>query len=122
MKMDSNDVVIVSAVRSAIGSYGGQFRTMTNVPLGVPVMTEAIKRAGIDPAIIDDIGWGCCYQRAHNEANVARVTAIKSGVPDTVPASVSTWMLLRGSIWPSSPIVARIISSGTTPPCKSSPR
>ncbi|MFC1824146.1 thiolase family protein [Thermodesulfobacteriota bacterium] len=103
--MDLNDVVIVSAVRSAIGSYGGQFRNMTNVPLGVPIMTEAIKRAGIDPAIIDDIGWGCCYQRAHNEANVARVTAIKSGVPDSVPAftvmrvcTSSMWSMAQGTI------------------------
>ncbi len=54
--MDVNDVVIVSAVRSAIGTYGGQFRNITNVPLGVPVMTEAIKRAGIDPPKSGGVG------------------------------------------------------------------
>ncbi|MGQ9654165.1 MAG: acetyl-CoA C-acyltransferase, partial [Thermodesulfobacteriota bacterium] len=59
--MNADDVVIVSAVRSAIGTYGGQFRDVTAVPLGVPVMREAIQRAGIDPALIDDVGWGCCY-------------------------------------------------------------
>jgi acetyl-CoA C-acetyltransferase len=84
--MNLDDIVIVSALRSAIGGYGGQFRDLTAVPLGVPVMTEAIKRTGIDPAVIDDVGWGCCYQRARNEVNVARVTAIKSGVPAEVPA------------------------------------
>jgi acetyl-CoA C-acetyltransferase len=83
--MDANGVVIVSAVRSPIGTYGGQFRQLRNVPLGVPVMKEAIDRAGIDPGIIDDVGWGCCYQRAENEVNVGRVTAIKAGVPVEVP-------------------------------------
>lgn len=103
MKLD--DVVIVSAVRSAIGAYGGQFKDVLGVPLGVPVMTEAIKRSGIDPSVIDDVGWGCCYQRATNEVNVARITAIKSGVPVEVPAftvmrvcTSSMWAIAQGSM------------------------
>ncbi|MBR9984612.1 MAG: thiolase family protein [Desulfosarcina sp.] len=98
-----DDVVIVSAVRSAIGTYGGQFREMRNVPLGVPIMKAAIERAKIDPAVIDDVGWGCCYQRAENEVNVARVTAIKAGVPVEVPAytvmrvcTSSMWSIAQG--------------------------
>ncbi len=101
--MNLDDVVIVSAVRSAIGTYGGQFREMRNVPLGVPVMKAAIERAKIDPAVIDDVGWGCCYQRAENEVNVARVTAIKAGVPVEVPAytvmrvcTSSMWSIAQG--------------------------
>jgi acetyl-CoA C-acetyltransferase len=101
--MDLNDVVIVSAVRSAIGTYGGQFRDVKGVPLGVPVMAEAIKRAKIDPAVIDDVGWGCCYQRARNEVNIGRVTAIKAGVPVEVPAftvmrvcTSSMWAIAQG--------------------------
>ena len=96
--MDANDVVIVSAVRSAIGTFGGQFRDMRNVPLGVPVMKEAIRRAGIDPALIDDVGWGCCYQRAQNEVNVARITAIKAGVPVEVPA-YTVMRVCTSSLW-----------------------
>lgn len=84
--MKSDDVVIVSAVRSAIGTYGGQFKEMKAVALGIPVMKEAIKRANIDPAIIDDIGWGCCYQQAKDESNIGRVTAVKAGLPVEVPA------------------------------------
>lgn len=101
--MDLNDVVIVSAVRSAIGTYGGQFKNVKGVPLGVPVMVEAIKRAKIDPAVIDDVGWGCCYQRAKNEVNIARVTAVKAGVPVEVPAftvmrvcTSSMWAIAQG--------------------------
>jgi acetyl-CoA C-acetyltransferase len=103
MKLD--DVVIVSAVRSAIGAYGGQFKEVLGVPLGVPVMTEAIKRSGIDPAVIDDVGWGCCYQRATHEVNIARITAIRSGVPIEVPAftvmrvcTSSMWAIAQGAI------------------------
>lgn len=96
--MDANDVVIVSAVRSAIGTYGGQFRQMRNVPLGVPVMKAAIDRAGIDPAMIDDVGWGCCYQRAENEVNVGRVTAIKAGVPVEVPG-FTVMRVCTSSMW-----------------------
>jgi acetyl-CoA C-acetyltransferase len=103
MKLD--DVVIVSAVRSAIGAYGGQFKEVLGVPLGVPVMTEAIKRSGIDPAVIDDVGWGCCYQRATNEVNIARITAIQSGVPIHVPAytvmrvcTSSMWAMAQGAL------------------------
>lgn len=96
--MDMNDVVIVSAVRSAIGTYGGQFKNVKGVPLGVPVMAEAIKRAKIDPAVIDDVGWGCCYQRAKNEVNIARVTAIKAGVPVEVPA-YTVMRVCTSSLW-----------------------
>jgi len=103
--MDSKDVIIASAVRSAIGTYGGQFRETRNVPLGVPVMKAAIDRAGIDPAQLDDVGWGCCYQRAQNEVNVARVTAIKAGVPVEVPAftvmrvcTSSLWAMAQGAM------------------------
>jgi len=83
--MKSDDVVIVSAVRSAIGTYGGQFKNVKAVGLGVPVVQEAVKRAGIDPGIIDDVGWGCCYQQTLNETNLGRVTAIKAGIPAEVP-------------------------------------
>jgi len=83
--MKSDDVVIVSGVRSAIGTYGGQFKNLNAVDLGMPVMKEAIKRAGIDPGIIDDVGWGCCYQQTRNQTNIGRVTAVKAGVPVEVP-------------------------------------
>lgn len=83
--MKSDDVVIVSAVRSAIGTYGGQFKNVRAVGLGVPVIQEAVKRAGIDPGIIDDVGWGCCYQQTRNETNIGRVTALKAGIPVEVP-------------------------------------
>lgn len=85
-KFSSDDVIVASAVRSAIGTFGGQFRDVRVVPLGAPIMAEAVKRANIDPGVIDDIGWGCCYQRTKDETNTGRVTAVKAGIPYDVPA------------------------------------
>lgn len=84
--MKSDSVVIVSAVRSAIGTFGGQFKNVTAVPLGAQVMSEAVRRGTIDPTVIDEVAWGCCYQRTKDEVNVARVTAVKAGIPVEVPA------------------------------------
>lgn len=103
--MKSDDVVIVSAVRSPIGTYGGQFKEMKAVALGRPVMAEAVKRVDIDPGLIDDIGWGCCYQQTKDETNIGRVTAVKAGIPAEVPAftiqrvcTSAMWALASGTM------------------------
>ena len=80
-----NDVVIVAACRTAIGRHGGALRSLSAVELTIPVMQELIKRAGINPEIIEDVIWGCNYQKTHNENNLARVAAVKSGLPHSVP-------------------------------------
>ena len=61
--MKNSDVVIVSAARTAIGTFGGSFRDVRATDLTAPLMTEVINRAGIDAGLIDDVMWGCCYQR-----------------------------------------------------------
>jgi acetyl-CoA C-acetyltransferase len=50
-------VVIVSAVRTAIGTFGGAFKDLRAPDLGYPVMREVIDRAGIAPNLIDDVIW-----------------------------------------------------------------
>jgi acetyl-CoA C-acetyltransferase len=85
-KIKMDDVVIVAATRTAIGTYGGAFRELRAPALTVPVMQELIRQSGIDPAIIDDVIWGCCYQRTKDETNLARVAALKAGLPVEVPA------------------------------------
>ncbi len=79
------NVVIVAGCRTPIGTIGGQFRTITSLDLSIPVMQELVKRAGIDPAIIEDVIWGCNYQRTYKENNLARVALVKAGLPVTVP-------------------------------------
>lgn len=80
-----NEVVIVSAVRTPIGKHGGSLKTMSAVDLTMPVMQELVKRSGVNPKEIDDIIWGCNYQKTYKENNLARVAAIKAGLPIDVP-------------------------------------
>jgi acetyl-CoA C-acetyltransferase len=80
-----NDVVIVAACRTAIGRHGGALRSLSAAELTIPVMQELIKRAGMDPEVLEDVIWGCNYQKTHNENNLARVAAVKSGLPHSVP-------------------------------------
>lgn len=79
------NVVIAAGCRTPIGTIGGQFKTLTALDLSIPVMRNLISRSGIDPAIIDDVIWGCNYQRTYKENNLARVAAVKAGLPVTVP-------------------------------------
>ena len=66
------NVVIVAACRTAVGSLGGMYKTITSLDLSIPIMQELVKRAGIDPEIIEDVIWGCNYQRTYKENNLAR--------------------------------------------------
>jgi acetyl-CoA C-acetyltransferase len=84
--MKNSDVVIVSAARTAIGTYGGQFRDMKATDLTAPLMKEVVDRARMDPGLIDDVIWGCCYQRTKDETNMARVSSLRAGIPLEVPA------------------------------------
>lgn len=81
------NVVIVAGCRTPIGVINGQFSSLTALDLSIPVMQNLVKRAGenFDPAIIEDVIWGCNYQRTYKENNLARVAAIKAGLPETVP-------------------------------------
>jgi len=79
------DVVIVSACRTAIGAFGGSLKNSNAAVLAGITMKEAVKRAGIDPEIIDDIRYGCCMEPV-DALNVTRVGALLAGLPDTIPA------------------------------------
>jgi acetyl-CoA C-acetyltransferase len=85
----SNDmaerVVIVSAVRTAIGKMGGQFASVPAVDLGATVIKEAVKRAGVKPEEVDEVKFGCVIQAGLGQ-NVARQASIKAGLPVEVPA------------------------------------
>lgn len=81
----SRDVVIVDACRTAIGKHGGALKTVNAVDLTVPVIQELVRRSGIEPALIEDVIWGCNYQKTYKENNLARVAAVKAGLPVSVP-------------------------------------
>jgi acetyl-CoA C-acetyltransferase len=81
----SRDVVIVSGCRTPIGAFGGGLKDITAPHLGAHVMKEAIKRAGIDAKIIQDVRFGCCLEPV-DALNVTRIAALLAGIPDTIPA------------------------------------
>jgi len=79
------EVVIVSAVRTALGKMGGTLKDVQAEDLARIVMEEAIARAGIEPAGIDEVIFGQTKQSA-DAANLARMSALKAGIPVEVPA------------------------------------
>ncbi len=79
------EVVIVSAVRTAIGAFGGSLSNLSAVDLGVIAAREAIKRAGISPSEISETIIGNILSAGLGQ-NISRQIAVKSGVPETSPA------------------------------------
>ncbi len=89
------EVVIVSACRTAIGVFGGTLKDLNGATLASVVMKEAVKRAGIDPVIIDDVRFGCCMDPT-DTLNVTRVGALMAGIPDSVPAVTINRVCISG--------------------------
>ena len=79
------EVVIVSACRTVIGKFGGSLKDVPAADLGAIVIEEAIKRAGIDKAIVDEVVMGNVLQAAQGQ-NPARQAMIKAGLPVETPA------------------------------------
>ena len=80
------DVVIVSAVRTAIGDFGGSLSGLSPADLGAAVAREAIGRAGIAAAKIEQTVFGNVIHTAPQDMYVSRVVALRAGVPYTAPA------------------------------------
>ncbi len=81
------NVVILSCVRTPIGSYGGSLKDIPVYRLGSLVLQEAVKRAGIDPVLIEDVIMASAYQNGEC-ANGARMAVLDAGWPDTIPGMV----------------------------------
>lgn len=81
----SRDVVIVSACRTPIGTFGGTLKDTSAVKLGAVVMAEALKRAGISGEQVDEVVFGCVLQAGLGQ-NVARQCMIHAGIPKEVTA------------------------------------
>ncbi|ASS74782.1 acetyl-CoA acetyltransferase [Tumebacillus algifaecis] len=78
------NVYLVSAVRSAITSFGGSFKEMLPSDLASQVLSRAVERAGIEKSQVEEVILGHCIQRT-DEPNTARTAALKAGFPNTVP-------------------------------------
>lgn len=82
---EAREVVIVSAVRTAIGSFGGSLASVPAVDLGALVIKEALDRAGVHPKHVDEVVMGNVLQAGLGQ-NPARQAAIKSGIPEEATA------------------------------------
>ncbi|MHC5183888.1 MAG: thiolase family protein [Planctomycetota bacterium] len=89
------DVVIVSACRTAIGVFGGALKDSSAVDMAAETMKQAVNRAGLDPMLIDDIRYGCCFEPI-DAKNIARVAAIMAGLPDSIPAVTVNRVCISG--------------------------
>jgi acetyl-CoA C-acetyltransferase len=79
------EAVIVSTARTPIGkAYRGGFNNLGGASLGAASVAEAVKRAGIDPARVEDVIMGAALQQGATGSNIARQIALRAGLPVTV--------------------------------------
>jgi acetyl-CoA C-acetyltransferase len=103
------EVVIVSAVRTPVGSFGGVFKNVSAVDLGVIAVKEAIRQAGIKPEDVNDVYMGCILQAGLGQG-VARQVSVNAGIPVSVPAT--TINMLCGSGLRTVSLAAQTIMTG----------
>jgi 3-oxoadipyl-CoA thiolase len=75
------DAVILSAVRTPIGRYGGSLKDVRPDDLAALVISEAVRRADIDPGTVEDVVLGCANQAGEDNRNVARMALLLAGLP-----------------------------------------
>ena len=103
------EVVIASAVRTAIGTFGGALKDVPAADLGAIVIKEAINRAGIKPELVNEVVMGNVIQAGLGQ-NVARQAAVKAGLPIEIPAM--TLNMVCGSGLRSVALAAQMIKAG----------
>ena len=80
------EAYIVDFIRTPIGRYGGSLSSVRTDDLGaLPIRALMERHREIDPAAIDEVILGCANQSGEDNRNVARMTALLAGLPDTVP-------------------------------------
>jgi 3-oxoadipyl-CoA thiolase len=80
------DALILDAVRTPIGRYGGVLSTARPDDLAAHVVRAAVERNGLDPASVDELYMGCTNQAGEDNRNVARMAGLLAGLPVEVPA------------------------------------
>lgn len=79
------EAVIVEAVRAPVGKRNGGLAGVHPAELSAQVLNGLAQRAGIDPAIIDDVIWGCVMQAGEQALDIARTAVLTAGWPETIP-------------------------------------
>ncbi|MGP4057175.1 thiolase family protein [Mycobacterium sp. 4D054] len=79
------EAVIVEAVRSPVGKRNGALSGIHPAELSAQVLNGLVQRAGVDPALVDDVIWGCVMQAGEQALDIARTAVLSAGWPETVP-------------------------------------
>jgi acetyl-CoA acyltransferase len=79
------EAVIVEAVRSPVGKRNGGLSGVHPGELSAQVLNGLVQRAGIDPALVDDVIWGCVMQAGEQALDIARTAVLAAGWPESVP-------------------------------------
>lgn len=105
----AKEIVIASACRTAIGSFGGTLKNTPAVELGATVIKEAVNRAGLKPEQVDEVIFGNVLQAGLGQ-NPARQAALKAGLPET--STAFTVNIVCGSGLKSVALAAGLIQAG----------
>ncbi|HEY6283124.1 MAG TPA: hypothetical protein VIW22_04285, partial [Nitrososphaerales archaeon] len=105
-----NEAVVIDAVRTPIGKYGGILRSVRPDDLGALVLRSVLSRTKIDPSTVDDVYFGCSNQAGEDNRNVARMATLLAGMPYSVPAA--TVNRLCGSGLEAVNSATRVIAAG----------
>jgi 3-oxoadipyl-CoA thiolase len=81
------EAVVVDAIRTPIGRYGGSLSSVRPDDLAAAVIGALVSRTKLDPALIDDVMWGAANQSGEDNRNVARMAALLAGLPIDVPGT-----------------------------------
>jgi acetyl-CoA acyltransferase len=82
-----SDAVIVEAVRTPIGRRNGALSGIHPADLSAHVLAALAARSGVDPAMVDDVVWGCVSQVGEQTFDIARTAALSAGWPESVPGT-----------------------------------
>ena len=81
------DAVIVEAVRTPVGKRNGGLAGIHSADLSALVLQAIVERSGIDPALVDDVIWGCVMQVGEQTFDIARTAVLSAGWPESVPGT-----------------------------------
>ena len=85
--MSARDAVIVEAVRTPVGKRNGGLSPVHPAELSAHVLGALAERSGLDPALVDDVVWGCGSQVGEQSFNIARTAVLGAGWPESVPGT-----------------------------------
>jgi acetyl-CoA acyltransferase len=81
------DAVIVEAVRTPVGKRNGSYKDTHPVDLSAHILQSLAERTGIDPAVVDDVVWGCVSQVGEQTMNIGRNAVLAAGWSETIPGT-----------------------------------